>query len=370
MSTPALRVERITTAIIDHPVRQDRVIVSPGGRHDTSRYLIVTVHGANEVVGYGEAATTTMWSGEVAEGAQWVVENLFAPALTGHSFDHPREVLSRLDKIIYGHPFAKSAVDTALWDLWARLQGVPVTKLFSDRESVATIPSRASVGTYDTAETLRIASEYWQEGIRTLKFKIGTPDFDDVARLRAVRDLLGDEPIFTVDANGAYQSADEAVAAIEALLPFNLALVEQPTPRDRIYLLAQVRRRVDIPIMADECIFTPGHLHDALECDAFDILSIYPGKNGGFSHALEMARTAQQAGKSCSIGSNGESDLGQAAMACLASGLSAFPVDKVACDFPAALMYERSSIREPLPMRGGRLEVPTGNGFGVEPLPS
>src|SRR6185312_7148185 len=109
-------------------------------------------------------------------------------------------------------------------------------------------------------------------------------------------------------------------------LPFDLALAEQPTPRDRISLLADVRRRVPVPILADEAVFTPADLDEALDLDAFDILSIYPGKNGGFTHSLAMARKAQAAGKPCAIGSNLETDLGQAAMIGLASSLSAFPV--------------------------------------------
>jgi hypothetical protein len=103
-------------------------------------------------------------------------------------------------------------------------------------------------------------------------------------------------------------------------------------PRDSIGLLAQVRRWVPVPILADEAIFMPGHLDETLDLDAFDILSNYPGKNGGFSHSLAMARKAKAAGKACAIGSNLETDLGQAATACLASSLSAFPADRLACD--------------------------------------
>src|SRR5262249_11971007 len=154
----------------------------------------------------------------------------------------------------------------------------------------------------------------------------------DPARLKAVRERLGPEPVFTIDANGAHATADEAVAAIEALLPYNLALAEQPTPRDRIGLLAEVRRRVPVPILADAAISSPGHLEEALDLDAFDIPSIYPGKNGGFSLSLAMVRKAHQAGKACAVGSNLETDLGQAAMICLAASLTAFPVDRFACD--------------------------------------
>jgi L-alanine-DL-glutamate epimerase-like enolase superfamily enzyme len=80
-----------------------------------------------------------------------------------------------------------------------------------------------------------------------------------------------------------------------------------------------------------------------------------------------MARRAQEAGKICAIGSNLETDLGQAAMACLAASLSVFPVERCACDLMAALFYERSSVLPPLTFRDGQVEVPKGLGFGVEP---
>ena len=246
--------------------------------------------------------------------------------------------------------------------------GASVASLIADREPVEWIPTRVSIGCYPPEETVRLAVEFWDRGIRTLKFKTGVPGIDDVARLQAVRERLGPDPIFTIDANGAYATADQAVAAIEALLPFDLALAEQPTPRDRIGLLAEVRQRVPVPILADEAIFTPGQLEEALDLDAFDILSIYPGKNGGFTHSLAMARRARQAGKVCAIGSNLETDLGQAAMVCLASSLSAFPVERYACDLMAALFYESSGVSPPIIYRDGQVQRPTGTGFGVVPL--
>ena len=363
----SLSIRRIEARIVDHPVRQDGAILSSLGRHQASRYVTVTVTGDDDIRGFGEAATAPVWSGEAAETARWVLDHHLGPLLTGRTFGEPAEALELMDRSLHGNPFAKAAVDIALWDLWGRSRGVSVASLVADRDPVEWIPTRVSIGCYPPEETVRLAVEFWNRGVRTLKFKTGVPGIDDVARLRAVRERLGPEPVFTVDANGAHATADEAVRAIEALLPFGLALAEQPTPRDRIGLMAQVRRRVPVPILADEAIFTPGHLDEALELDAFDILSIYPGKNGGFSHSLAMARKAQSAGKSCAIGSNLETDLGQAAMVCLAASLSAFPVDRLACDLMGALFYESSSVTPPIAYRDGRVKAPTGPGFGVEP---
>jgi muconate cycloisomerase len=360
-------VGKIEAQVVDHPVRQDGAILSSLGRHEASRYVTVTVTGNDGTRGYGEAATAPVWSGETAETSSWLIEHYLAPRLAGRTFENPGEAVDLMDRVLHGNPFSKAAIDIALWDLMGRSQGVSVASLVADRPPVEWIPTRVSIGCYPPEETVRLAVEFWGRGIRTLKFKTGVPGVDDVARLRAVRDRLGSGPTFTIDANGAHATADDAVRAIEALLPFDLALAEQPTPRDRIGLLAQVRRRVPVPILADEAVFTQGHLDEALDLDAFDILSIYPGKNGGFTRSLAMARKAQAAGKACAIGSNLETDLGQTAMICLASSLSAFPVDRLACDLMAACFYERSAVKPPIDFLEGRVKAPTGPGFGVVP---
>ncbi len=364
-----IRIQSITTRIINHPLHPHRIIVAHVGRHALSEFLEVVVRDTDGAQGYGEAATTAMWSGETARTAQWMVEQCFAPLLVNRGFEHPREALAIMDKTAVGNPYAKAAVDTALWDLWARSRGVAATQLFADRAPVAALPTRISIAAGSVEQTVALAREFWGAGIRTLKFKVGVAGCDDIARLRAVREALGDAPAFVVDANGAYATVDEAVRAVEAMRPFRVELVEQPTPRDRIGLLAQVRRRLDVPILADEAVFTPDHLAEALDCDAFDYLAISPGKNGGFTRSIEMAETAQKAGKHCAIGSNLETDLGQASMAALAAGLSAFPVETLPGDLGASMYYQRPSTKPELALTQGSLVLPGGPGFGVEPRP-
>jgi muconate cycloisomerase len=363
----AIRITSVTSRIVEHRLRPERIVVSAAGRHDTSRFAWVTLTDADGTIGYAEAATVPLWSGELAETAKLIIDRVLAPVVVGKTFDHPSEAQPLLDAATFANAFARAAVDTAMWDLWAKQQNKRVAGLIGDRVPVP-VPTRASVGCYDVPTTLRIAKEFWNAGVRTLKFKIGVPGFNDTDRLAAVRDELGDEPVFTVDANGAYATPDDAVRAIEAMLPYNLSLVEQPTRRDRISHLAAVRKRVaPMPILADEAVFTPDHLAEALDLDAFDLLSIYPGKNGGFTHSLAMVERAARAGKACTIGSNLESDLGMAAMVTLAASLKAFPVDRLACDLGSSLYYDASPTQPALTLQAGCMKVAMRPGFGVEP---
>ena len=273
-----------------------------------------------------------------------------------------------MDRSLHGNPFAKAAVDIALWDLWARSRGVSVASLVADREPVEWIPTRVSIGAIRPRRRCGWPSSSGTRGVRTLKFKTGMPGIDDVARLRAVRERLGPEPVFTIDANGAHATADEAVSAIEALLPFNLALAEQPTPRDRIGLLAEVRRRVPVPILADEAVFTPGHLDEALDLDAFDILSIYPGQERRL-HPLAGHGPARRRPRGRPARSARTSRPTSARRRWRAWPRASRPSRWIAyaCDLMGALFYESSSVTPPIAFRDGRVKAPTGPGFGVEP---
>ena len=91
----SIRIRQIETRIIEHPLKPDLIVVSHAGKHDVSRFLVVTVHGDDGLKGYGEAATLPLWSGESAETAREMVEHCFAPRLIGNQFDHPREALGR-----------------------------------------------------------------------------------------------------------------------------------------------------------------------------------------------------------------------------------------------------------------------------------
>ena len=144
-------------------------------------------------------------------------------------------------------------------------------------------------------------------------------------------------------------------------------LFEQPTPRRRITMLAEVRRRIDIPVMADDSVFKPSELDEVLALEACDVVSLYPGKNGGFTNCLSMARRAADCGIQCAIGTALESELGQGAMAALAASQEVFSTEDIGQDLQASVMYEHSSVREPMRFENGYVEVPTGPGFGVEP---
>ena len=93
----SLRIRRVHAGVIDHPFRSVGAIISSLGRHEASRYVTVAVVAKDGCRGFGEAATAPTWSGETAETAVRIIEELLAPRLVGSTFDEPAEALAVMD---------------------------------------------------------------------------------------------------------------------------------------------------------------------------------------------------------------------------------------------------------------------------------
>jgi O-succinylbenzoate synthase len=127
-------------------------------------------------------------------------------------------------------------------------------------------------------------------GAPAVKIKVGRRSIDeDVARVRAVRDAVGARVPLRVDANGAWD-VDGAVAAIGRLAAMDLELVEQPVAT--IDELAALRRRVDVPLAADECVRTLDDARRIKASGAVDVLVLKVQPLGGVRAALAVAEAA------------------------------------------------------------------------------
>jgi muconate cycloisomerase len=119
--------------------------------------------------------------------------------------------------------------------------------------------------------------------------------------------------------------------------------------------------------MLDEGVFTPQDAMEALRADCCDLISVYPGKNGGLLRSLAIAEMAAAAGIECIIGSNLEMDLGSAAMLHLAVAMPALSTS-VAHDIIGPLYYQQHLTHSPIRYEDGCALLPDGNGLGVVPV--
>lgn len=360
-----MKITKITTFPVRIPLKPEYRMVSALGRHEVSEYLLLRVETDAGLTGVGEATVIPRWSGETVWSAQAIVDRVFAPRLQGvDPFDI--QTLNRiLDQAAQGNWFAKSALEMACWDIQGLAQNKAVYELLGGPVRDRTIRCRFSMGAYDSERASRRAKELVDRGFTTIKVKVGTGLTDDVARVRAVREAVGPDIDIVIDANCGYD-APTAIAAATALQPCRIGLFEQPTPRDDYEALAEVRRAIEPPVMADDICFDENHARECLRHDACDVISVYPGKNGGLSKSLKIVQLAADANVACSIGSNLELDIASAAMCHLVLAHENMQVERYPGDIMGPDYHEVRIVKNPLVIEGATITLSERPGLGVD----
>jgi muconate cycloisomerase len=359
-----MRITRIETIPVRVPLKPGLTTRTAHGPHSVSQYVIVRVHTDAGLIGLGEATVSAIWSGETERGTIAAIEQWIAPALIGKD---PREINAlrmRMDEAIKFNPFTKAAVEMALWDLAGKAAGVPVYQLLGGKVRDR-IPIKMMIGAFDPEQAVELAQRFLKWGARCLKVKVGINPASDLARVKAVRGVAGPNVPMTVDANCGWNAAT-ARRMVRELEEFGLLFVEQPIPSGDPQLLADVRQASDLPIMADESVWTLTDVRAVTEARAADIISVYPGKNGGIANSLEIVHVAKAAGLLCHMGSNLELGIGSAAMLHLAAAVPEIASELYPADIIGPNYHETDLLKIPLTLGPEFAVVPDGAGLGVE----
>ena len=344
-------------------VRPEYYIVSSAGSHAISRYLIVAIDTDEGASGWGEATVVPLWSGESQGGALALIEDYIAPALKGRRLEEID--FEEIDNVSIDNHFTKAAIEMALLDLIGKQQGKPIYKLLGGAKNPLQIPIKFSIGLREPEDTAAIAAARVKEGFTAIKIKVGPDSEKDLRRVAAVREAIGSKTKLNVDVNGGW-SVEQAIREIPRYQQFHLAYVEQPTPRWDIDGMAKVRAAVDVPIMADESVFTVRQAEQVIAKRAADLISIYPGKNGGILKSQKICQLAEAAGIGCHLGSNLEWDIGTAAMCHVTAACRNVEVSKFPVDILGPLYYAVHPKRKPIQFQNGCVLVPNGPGLGIE----
>jgi len=252
-------------------------------------------------------------------------------------------------------PAALAAIDLALWDRAGRRAEKPVAALLSD-DPVAQVPVNATLSALDRAEAAEQAARAVREGFGCLKLKVGVGD--DAGRVAATRAAAGPRVALRLDANGAW-SVEQAVAAIEALSPAGLELVEEPT--HGLAAVREVRERVAVRVAIDETAAEPG----ALAAGVADAVCLKISRCGGIARLLVAAALVRSTGAEVYLSSTLDGPLGVAAAVHAAAALaSRGPVAH--CGLATLDMF--AELENPLPARAGAIALPSAPGLGVEPF--
>ena len=203
---------------------------------------------------------------------------------------------------------ARCALELALLDAAMRRFGRSFHDIFSVLPDLRALHCPRSVVRYGVVASLddprrawRTALKYRLYRFKQVKVKVSDDPRADAAALGTFRRFLGKSVAIRVDANGAW-SLDEAVDRMNRLPAFGVVSVEQPLPRSDSARLAELRARVDIPVVLDESLVSRRDAMLAIDGRWGDIFNLRLSKCGGFLACLRLADLARRAGLACQLG--------------------------------------------------------------------
>jgi o-succinylbenzoate synthase len=350
-----VRIERLHLRLIRLPLVA--FFETSFGRVYDKTFILVTLEG-HGVQGLGEcvADVDPYYSSETNVGAWHIIKDFLAPLVLGRSFRDPRRLFPAMARV-RGHNMAKAAVEMAAWDLAARAQDMPLSRLLGGTRTE--IPSGVSIGIQDSLDQLlaKVEKEL-AAGYRRIKIKI-KPGWD-VSTVEKIRERFGAIKLM-VDANAAYTLGDAAHLA--ELDRFDLMMIEQPLDYDDVRDHAELQRRIATPVCLDESIHTVRAAEEALALHACRIINIKPGRLGGHREAIRVHDLCAEQRIPVWHGGMLESGIGRAHNIHLAS----LPNFTLPGDIAASRRYFSPDLIEPgidiTPE--GMVMVPTGAGIGV-----
>ena len=244
------------------------------------------------------------WTYAPAAAAQ-VVRDTLAGAVTGRNALDVGGALDAMVRLVRNAGrvglvgYAVSAVDVALWDLKARLLGLPLHHLIGAVRAEVPVYGSGGFTTYDAAQLDRQLDGWLEQGIPRVKIKIGQSWGHDVPRdldrMRQVRTRSGPEVELFVDANGGYQRK-QAIRVMEQARDLDVRWFEEPVSSDDLAGLREVRDAVLPDVAAGEYGYDLTYFRRMCEAGAVDCLRADVSRCGGISEWLRAAAVAASFG--------------------------------------------------------------------------
>jgi len=284
------------------------------GTIENARNLLIRIH-ADGLIGWGEGSPFWMIVGETQETGFAAAQD-FAKLLIGQNALDIEGNLNRLDAYLPHHPTIKSAFDMALYDLAAQAAGMPLYAFLGGKRITLITDETIYINTPErmAADAVRIQT---QGGV-AIKVKLGTNQRDDIRRVEAIREAVGDAIPIRTDANQGW-NYPTAVNVLRTIQDWNIEYCEQPVKQWAIADLKRLREKTTVPIMADESLFNHRDALRLAQEQAVDYFNIKLSKSGGIFNAQKINAIAEAAGIPCMIGCMSESRLAITAKAHFAS---------------------------------------------------
>jgi muconate cycloisomerase len=285
-----------------------------------------------------------------------------APTLTGLGAGDIQQISAAMDRLMYGNQAAKSAVEMALHDALGKAAGKPVYELLGGKRR-SRVPVLWLIGTGSTEGDVAEARQKMAAGFVAYKIKVGVGDpLDDAGRTQRICSALGKGLLISADANQGY-TVEQAIAYVKAVEKTALDFFEQPVAGSDVAGMARVAAASRIPLGFDEGLHSLDDLVRHHEAHAARGASLKTIKLGGLRGVYQAAELCQSLGMQVNLACKvAESGIAAAAMLHLAAAVPAV-------DWGVSLSSQYLAadvVRAPLAIDNGHVDVPAGQGLGVE----
>lgn len=351
-----MKITSITLYRYDIPLKAPIAISLGSIEH--ARNMVVEIQTDEGITGWGEGSPFWMIVGETQASGLAAAEDM-ARLLIGENPLAIEHCLHILVRYLPGHLTTRSAFDMALYDVTAKAARMPLYQFLGGTKRTLVTDETIYINTPErmASDALRIQAK----GAEAIKVKLGTNFRDDVARVKAIRDVIGHETPIRTDANQGWDVVT-ASAVLRALGDYNVQYCEQPIKRHDITGLRYLRQHSPVPIMADESLFDAVDAIRLVREEAVDYFNIKLSKSGGIFNALAINAIAESAGIPCMIGCMSESRLGLTANAHFAAARQNVRF----CDLDGCFEHADDPVQGGILYDGYRIELPETPGIGAE----
>ena len=354
-----MKITAIKVYQVDLPLKEGDYKWSEGKSVAVFDSTVVRVETDAGIVGHGEVCPLgPVYLPAYARGARSGLEEL-APRLLGEDPTQLQRLNRKMDAVLKGHPYVKSAIDIACWDILGQAAGMPVCHLLGGRYGEDFTLYRA-ISQRPAREMAENVAHYRAEGYRRFQLKVGGDPNEDIRRIRAVRESLEPDDKLVADANTGWLM-HEAARVVNAVRDVDV-YIEQPCASYEQCLA--IRRRTPLPFVLDEVMDSVDMILRGAANKAMDVVNIKISKFGGLTKAKQARDLCVSLGIAMTLEDSWGGDIVTAAIAHLAHST---PVEFLftATDFNS---YVTQSIAEGAPQRvDGRMAASTAPGLGVRP---
>ena len=321
---------------------------------------VVGIETDQGVSGFGEVCPLgPVYLPSYAKGVRIGIEEL-GPSLIGENPLQLEKLNRRMDQVMKGHPYVKSALDMACWDLLGKATGLPVSALLGGAYGEDFVLYRA-ISQERPEEMAQKVADYRAEGYRRFQLKVGGDPDTDIERIRQVSSQLQPGDKLVADANTGWLR-HEAMRVVHAIQDLDV-YVEQPCLRYEDCL--SVRKHTDLPFVLDEVIDGIPEILRASHDLAMDVVNVKISKFGGLTRAKQARDLCVSLGIAMTLEDTWGGDIVTAAISHLAHST---PPEFLftATDFNS---YVTQPLAEGAPQRvKGRMASSENPGLGIDPM--